>query len=270
MYFLKAIIDIVIILLLLRILIKPGEASFNQLFNLLFRITDPILKPSRNLIRHEIKAIILTVLCLVVLRGFVFMYIGPMSWIVGAGYSFLSLFQLLFRFYMVIWFVSVLTRYSHGVSFISVLQRAFIPLNIVSRRLGISMRHFNVFSFLSIWILYSLLSFLIHSFLLPGSILSSFSILHALAEGLILIIGLFPGFFSLVIIAGALLSWVSPDPYNPIVQVIYGISEPFLVPFRRIVPNLGGLDISPIIALLCFQIIGRLGQQLVAGLLGIL
>ena len=61
------------------------------------------------------------------------------------------------------------------------------------------------------------------------------------------------GFLSLVIIIGALLSWVSPDPYNPVVQTIYGISEPLLEPFRKIIPNLGGLDISPIAALICFS-----------------
>ncbi len=82
-----------------------------------------------------------------------------------------------------------------------------------------------------------------------------------------LIFSLFPGFFSIVIIIGALLSWVSPDPYNPIVQTIYSISEPLLEPFRRFVPYLGGLDISPILALICFQVLGKLGQRLVAGVL---
>ena len=81
---------------------------------------------------------------------------------------------------------------------------------------------------------------------------------------MMLVLGLFPDFFSIVIIIGALLSWVSPDPYNPVVQAIYGISEPLLRPFRRFVPLLGGLDISPIFALLCFQILGRLGQQLIS------
>lgn len=193
-----------------------------------------------------------------------------MSFLTGTGYSFLTLFQLLFQFYMVIWFISVLSRYSYGPSLISILQRAFIPVHTLSGKIGISARYFNIFSFLFLWILYSLLSFLIHLFMTPGGMFFSFSFIQGLGEGLILILGLFPGFFSLVIIAGALLSWVSPDPYNPIVQAIYGISEPFLAPFRRIVPHLGGLDISPIFALLCFQILGRFGQQLIYGVMRIL
>jgi YggT family protein len=93
------------------------------------------------------------------------------------------------------------------------------------------------------------------------------SIIQALGDGLLLTIGLFPGFFSLVIIVGALLSWVSPDPYNPVVQAIYGISEPLLAPFRRFVPPIGGIDITPIAALLCFQLLGNLGQQFISGLM---
>lgn len=55
-----------------------------------------------------------------------------------------------------------------------------------------------------------------------------------------------------LILIRALISWVNPDPYNPIVQLLYKLTEPVLEPIRRILP-LGlrfGLDISPIIAFL--------------------
>jgi len=54
-----------------------------------------------------------------------------------------------------------------------------------------------------------------------------------------------------IIIIRALLSWVNPDPYNVIVQILYKITEPILAPLRRIIPiqNMG-IDISPIIAIL--------------------
>lgn len=54
-----------------------------------------------------------------------------------------------------------------------------------------------------------------------------------------------------LIIIRALLSWVNPDPYNPIVQFLYKTTEPLLAPFRRILPTYAiGLDISPIFALI--------------------
>jgi len=54
----------------------------------------------------------------------------------------------------------------------------------------------------------------------------------------------------LVVIARAVLSWVSPDPYNPIVRVIIQLSEPLLYPIRRRLPIMGGLDLSPMLLIL--------------------
>lgn len=54
-----------------------------------------------------------------------------------------------------------------------------------------------------------------------------------------------------VIIARALLSWVNPDPYNPIVRFLYSITEPVLYAIRRRIPaTFGGMDFSPMIVLL--------------------
>jgi YggT family protein len=54
-----------------------------------------------------------------------------------------------------------------------------------------------------------------------------------------------------VIIVRALISWVSPDPYNPIVQVLTKVTEPALRPIRRLVPAYKiGVDLSPLIAVL--------------------
>ena len=54
-----------------------------------------------------------------------------------------------------------------------------------------------------------------------------------------------------VVIARAVLSWVSPDPYNPIVRFIHNVTEPVLSRIRRVLPlNLGGIDISPIIVMM--------------------
>ena len=54
-----------------------------------------------------------------------------------------------------------------------------------------------------------------------------------------------------LVIIRALLSWVNPDPHNPIVQFLYRVTEPLLAPFRRLVPAYAiGIDISPIFALI--------------------
>lgn len=53
-----------------------------------------------------------------------------------------------------------------------------------------------------------------------------------------------------IIIARALISWVTPDPYNPIVNFLYRATEPVLYRVRRIIPDLGGIDLSPMIVIL--------------------
>lgn len=52
-----------------------------------------------------------------------------------------------------------------------------------------------------------------------------------------------------LIIIGAIISWVNPDPYNQIVRFIHNATEPVLAPIRRILPDMG-VDISPLIAIL--------------------
>ena len=55
---------------------------------------------------------------------------------------------------------------------------------------------------------------------------------------------------TMVVIARAVLSWVSPDPNNQIVRIIYQLSEPLLFPVRKRVPYFSGVDFSPLILLL--------------------
>ncbi|MHB1605149.1 MAG: YggT family protein [Leptospirales bacterium] len=63
--------------------------------------------------------------------------------------------------------------------------------------------------------------------------------------------------YSWIIIIRALLSWVSPDPGNPIVRILDMITEPVLAPLRKLVPpeKLAGMDISPLIAIFLIQVI---------------
>ncbi len=56
-------------------------------------------------------------------------------------------------------------------------------------------------------------------------------------------------FFYWTILLRALISWVNPDPFNPVVQFLYRVTEPILQPIRRVVPT-GRIDFSPIIAFL--------------------
>jgi YggT family protein len=61
-----------------------------------------------------------------------------------------------------------------------------------------------------------------------------------------------------IIVISALLSWVNPDPYNPIVRFLYRVTEPALRPIRRLIGNrLGPIDISPLVVILVITFIQR-------------
>ena len=51
------------------------------------------------------------------------------------------------------------------------------------------------------------------------------------------------------ILIRALLSWVRPDPYNPIVRALDAITEPILQPLRQIIPRMGMIDVTPMVAM---------------------
>jgi YggT family protein len=54
-----------------------------------------------------------------------------------------------------------------------------------------------------------------------------------------------------VVIVAALISWVNPDPYNPIVRFLYSVTEPVFRPIRRLIGyRLGPIDISAIVVIL--------------------
>lgn len=64
--------------------------------------------------------------------------------------------------------------------------------------------------------------------------------------------------FWYLILARAVMSWFSPSPYNPIVKVVYAVTEPVLEPVRRILPPMGGMDLSPIVVFFVLMFLQRL------------
>jgi YggT family protein len=89
--------------------------------------------------------------------------------------------------------------------------------------------------------------------------------LRHLIEALAEILNLGLTIYMWLIIAQAVLSWVNPDPYNPIVRFLYKVTEPVLNWVRQRLPVvIGGLDLSPILVLLAIVFLQKF---LVASLL---
>lgn len=53
-----------------------------------------------------------------------------------------------------------------------------------------------------------------------------------------------------VVIGRAVISWVNADPYNPVVRFLVQVTEPILSRIRRVIPAMGGIDLSPMVLIL--------------------
>jgi len=68
------------------------------------------------------------------------------------------------------------------------------------------------------------------------------------------LVGLLLNVFLFAIFIQVILSWVNPGTYNPVVSLLYSITEPVLRPCRRLIPPMAGMDLSPLVALIAIQL----------------
>lgn len=70
----------------------------------------------------------------------------------------------------------------------------------------------------------------------------------------------------IAIIIRSFLSFTPLDPHHPIARLLHQFTEPFLQPFRRIMPTVGMFDMSPMIAIIVLSVIGRVLQTILISL----
>jgi YggT family protein len=92
--------------------------------------------------------------------------------------------------------------------------------------------------------------------------------LQLLVWSIIGVIALFFKIFFFALIISVILSWVAPGSHNPGAELVNQICEPALAPFRRILPSMGGLDISPILAFMVLKLLDMLVINNLAAMTG--
>lgn len=83
-------------------------------------------------------------------------------------------------------------------------------------------------------------------------------VLQLLAWALVGITALFLKIFFFALIISVILSWVAPHSQNPAALLVYQLCEPVLAPIRRVLPSMGGLDLSPIFAFIALNLLDML------------
>ncbi|GAB0147765.1 MULTISPECIES: YggT family protein [Marichromatium] len=100
-------------------------------------------------------------------------------------------------------------------------------------------------SLLLVWLLLAVESLLL--MLLLGVDRSPFAVLGWAVPG---VLELFFDIFFFAVLARALLSWLNPDPFNPAVALLARLTDPLMRPAQRLIPPIGGIDLSPMAVLI--------------------
>ena len=242
------VIDIYIIMLFIRLFISEYE-RYDTVLDMVFQATDPIVVPLNTSLRTRSVQIapVLIIVVLLLLKGMV------MGSIPIALAGFLST---LLRIYVLTIIITAVFREAYLNPIVSFGQRMVRPVRRMAMYISPQPVAVNVLSVASLVILHTIALLVLYSITARGGddlVLAK----NALISTLGLIVDL-TRFFVLVLFLYVILSWFSPDPRNPLIQLLTIIALPILEPIRRAIPSIGGvIDISPIIAIFVLLIVNE-------------
>ena len=244
------VIMLYVALLFVRQFASESE-RYDAVLGMIFRATDPVVGPVQNALpsgnAHLAPAVVLAALLLV--QG---LLIGSIPYAVKqfAG-------KLLQLYVLIIIIISAFREYYTN-PIANFCQRIVNPVRALAAGASQHVPTVNLLSVVGLVAVHSMVVVVLNGLMAtefdnPAPFLDALIGSGEEPGSLLLILNL-TQFFTYAIIANALLSWVSPDPLNPIVQLLTLIALPIMEPIRRVIPPLGGaIDISPIIAILALQ-----------------
>lgn len=271
MYLINILFDLFILLFFIRVFITPRDYYFNPFFTSLTRFTDPVLnmirRPSRLSGEWDFSPFI-PVIILILLHGLLNAFLTALSLSDTIINSFKRYLDLLFQMYAIIAIIIALIYDYHYSTIVEFSYRMAKPVYAITKRVlpfGRDRGYLALVTLIILHVFFSIFLWEVHSLLNLRALFSPESsfLWERLTDTFAILLDL-TGFFTFVIIIAAFLSWVSPDPRNPVVNLIYSISEPILYPIRRVIPAIAGIDLSPIFAILILQLINYIGKNLLA------
>ena len=243
------VIDIYIVLLFVRLFLSEYE-RYDAVLDMVFQATDPIVVPLATSLRSRAVQLVplLVIAVLLLLKGII---VGSIP---IALQGFLST---LLRIYVLTIIVTAAFREAYLNPIVSFGQRMVRPVRDMARYVSPHPTTVDVLSVGILVILHTIALLVLGSIEGEGGtdlLLAKRAFIYSLG----LIVDL-TWFFVLVLFLYVILSWFSPDPHNPLVQLLTTIAIPILEPLRRVIPPIGGvIDISPIIAMFALQIVNSI------------
>jgi YggT family protein len=247
-----------IVILILRSVMTRQELYFNPAGKFVAAATEPIFstffkKFNKAATDKLIPATIFVVILIYVFANFLFTgnLISSLAGSVSDVLSFLMLFYIIS-----VYLGSYANSYSAGAYATFFYRIGLFWVKLTRTFVRISGNKIIIPTIIVIFIAFLAIHTLFLGVLsiFTGSLDVVFLLKTSVKAGLLEFIGVIRVLTWLIIIR-ALMSWVSPDPRNPFVQIIITITDPFIEPIRKVMPPLGMIDISPIISLLLLEFI---------------
>jgi YggT family protein len=237
---LDLIINIYIVLLFMRMFLTEYE-RYDSILDMVFQATDPIVVPLASALRSRVVhlAPLLVIIALLLLKGAL---IGSIP---RALEGFVST---LLKVYVLTIIITSAFREAYLNPIVNLGQRMVRPVRRLATYVSPQPMAVNVLAVVILVLLHS-----VALIVLRGDDL--LLVKSAFIDSLRIVVDL-TWFFVLVLFLYVILSWFSPDPRNPLVQLLTLIALPMLEPIRRVIPPVGGvIDLSPIVAMFALQIV---------------
>jgi len=259
-----------IVLFLMKLVVDPREFFFNSALRPVDLITDPILERLRRYIRPTRYGMDYTpfagIVILIIFHVLSHWILTPSGFLIAAVNSFQKLLFFLIRFFTFSIFVLIMVPVYSRNPISSFLKKLIIPFEKPFRKLTDSSDTKPSLITALIVALFAgvVLNLLLTSFQSPSFMqYVSFWKNWFLSAITIVIVGVSVyRFIILLLIAAVVLSWVNADMRNPFINLVFVLTEPMLLPFRRVIPPAGGLDLSPWVASLVIGILGNVFTSL--------
>src|SRR6266581_5780707 len=237
---LDLIINIYIILLFMRMFLTEYE-RYDSILDMVFQATDPIVVPLARALRSRTVQLapLLIIVVLLLLKG---VLVGSIP---RALEGFIGT---LLKVYVLTIIITAAFREAYLNPIVNLGQRMVRPVRRLATYVSPQPMAVNVLAVVILVLLHA-----VALFVLRGDEL--FLAKSAFIDSLRLVVDL-TWFFVLVLFLYVILSWFSPDPRNPLVQLLTLIAIPILEPVRRLIPPIGGvIDLSPILAMFALQLL---------------
>ncbi|WP_206617509.1 YggT family protein [Geovibrio thiophilus] len=263
-------VKFLICVILLHAAMTTQELHFNPLGKLVASVTNPVYMNMLKMTKKRTDALApLFIAGIAVFYGIIVSFFGGSGLIWGFFYAFDDILRFILLFYIIAVLVGSTTNRFGTTSYSTFFYRIALPWVKLTRTfVNLPGNTVVIPAMVVLFVLFIAMDTLFHlGFYMSttGGVQLIPAVKGAAAGSIKVLLDLL-GIFTWLIIIRALMSWVSPDPRNPVVQFVIAMTEPVMEPFRKIIPPLGFMDISPIILLIVIYF----ARMMLVSLIGLL